>query len=117
MSVMTIRKTKINTLIKNLATTADEERAIWYGHVANITAYNLQYKENLTPDYDFDKKEWILAEDLVSELKSLMYNIYTNDGNCFLQQKWIDILQTIIDRDKAKTELAEGQILVSSLVK
>ena len=84
-----------------LATTPSEERAIWYGHVANITAYNLQYEENLTPDYDFDtfaSKE-DLSGDLVGELSSLMYNIYTNDGNCFLQQKWIDLLQGMIDRD------------------
>lgn len=120
MSVMTISKAEINTMMKELAKTPDEERAIWYGYVANITAFNLQYQENVELDYDF---ETVLAKNdsrrEYMSLGSLMYNIYTNDGNCFLQQKWIERIEIIIDREKRKLEDAKGenQILVSSMFK
>ena len=101
MSVMIISKPEINTLMEELAINETEERAIWYGHVANLTAYNLQYEETETPDYDF---KTVLSKNdsrrKYMSLSSLLYNIYTNDGNCFLQQKWIDVLETIIDRTK-----------------
>tara|TARA_R110000824_G_scaffold267719_1_gene456528 strand:+ start:347 stop:769 length:423 start_codon:yes stop_codon:yes gene_type:complete len=117
---MTISKAEINTMMKELAKTPDEERAIWYGYVANITAFNLQYQENVELDYDF---ETVLAKNdsrrEYMSLGSLMYNIYTNDGNCFLQQKWIERIEIIIDREKRKLEDAKGenQIKISSLFK
>ena len=51
------------------------------------------------------------------ELKSLKYNIYTNDGNCFVQQKWIDLMQGVIDRfeDKKTEVLNDNQILLSTM--
>ena len=101
MSVMIISKPEINTMIKELAINETEERAIWYGYVANVTCYNVQYKENVELDFQFDK--FLSKNDSRRQymsLSSLLYNVYTNDGNCFLQQKWIDIIQGIIERTK-----------------
>ena len=101
MSVMIIEKVEVNTMMNELAINDQEERAIWYAHVANVTAYNLQYEENVNVDFDFDS---VLKKNdsrrKYMSLSSLMYNIYTNDGNCFLQQKWIDQINGIIEREK-----------------
>jgi hypothetical protein len=101
MSVMIIEKVEVNTMMNELAINDQEERAIWYAYVANVTAYNLQYEENVEIDFDFDsvlKKNDSRREYM--SLSSLMYNIYTNDGNCFLQQKWIDLINGIMARNK-----------------
>lgn len=72
-------------------------RCLWYSWVANKTAYELQYRENIDipwSDSDCNKKvlDW---EEQLSLLSSLQYNIYTNDGNYFLADIWVKGLQTI----------------------
>lgn len=97
---MLIEKSRINAIVEMDGIQDDEARAIWYAYVGNVTAFNLQYEEKeeidfvwkTMPDFKMDKH---IA---LSELKSLRYNIYTNDGNCFVQQKWIDLMQGVIDR-------------------
>lgn len=74
-------------------------RSVWYGYIANTTAYNVQYQENaeinfkLEGDEDYDT----LGEGLC-KLDSLIYNCFTNDGNSFLQDKWMNVLTGIRDK-------------------
>ena len=101
MSVNLTMKETINAILEIEGVNEMEQRAIWYAYVGNVTAFNLQYEEKEEIDFDFDKKcPTIMANKNIAktELKSLMYNIYTNDGNCFVQQKWIDLMQGVIDR-------------------
>ena len=99
MSVNLTSKETVNAIMDLEGVNEMEQRAIWYAYVGNVTAFNLQYEENVEIDFDFDKKiENMHPHIALTELKSLMYNIYTNDGNCFVQQKWIDLMQGVIDR-------------------
>lgn len=106
MSVALFNRKRINSLDNKLATNDTESRAIWYGYVANLTAYNLQYRENIPIDYDTEELQtekgdyyYIKDEkDAYDTLCSLLYNIYTNDGNCFLEDRWVKVLTDIKDR-------------------
>lgn len=73
-------------------------RALWYGYIANITAWNVQYEENEQIDFsDFsDDLEFENLQEAISILDGLVYNIFTNNGTCFLQQKWLNLLDNII---------------------
>tara|TARA_R110002110_G_scaffold83540_12_gene216833 strand:+ start:644 stop:1081 length:438 start_codon:yes stop_codon:yes gene_type:complete len=76
------------------------QRGLWYGYIANKTAWEMQYQENT--DIDF-KAEEVKKEDaevldleyIKAEVSSLIYNIYTNDGNCFLQDDWVEVIKTV----------------------
>ena len=71
-------------------------RAIWYGYVANITAYNLQYKANEQINYDLESDKYFDSfQEGISTLKSLNYNIATNDGNIFLEDRWSNLLREV----------------------
>tara|TARA_R110001592_G_scaffold253005_1_gene515848 strand:+ start:507 stop:926 length:420 start_codon:yes stop_codon:yes gene_type:complete len=74
-------------------------RAIWYGFIANKTAYELQYQENTNIDFKEPLPKFINYnnEDINNSLGSLLYNIYTNDGNCFIQDDWLNIIVIIRD--------------------
>jgi hypothetical protein len=116
-------KSTINSIMEldnGLALNENEKRAIWYGYVGNVTCYNLQYEENIEIDFDWEIKFEMTEKEALSELNSLMYNIYTNDGNCFVQQKWIDLIKGVIERldDKKKMgflDLEKNQILLSQM--
>jgi|TARA_R110000737_G_C14596101_1_gene488338 hypothetical protein len=119
---MLISKNKINSIMEldnGLAMNEDEKRAIWYAYVGNITCYNLQYEENVEIDFDWKSQvDFIMDKHIaLSELKSLRYNIYTNDGNCFVQQKWIDLMEGVINRfeDKKTEALNDNQVLLSQM--
>jgi len=96
-------------------------RALWYGYIANKTAYELQYRENIDIDFDSedDKTTDLTDQNIADELGSLMYNMYTNDGNCFLQDDWVNVIDTmsIYFKDKNKTVIPEGAIKISDLMK
>ena len=106
MSVALFSKKRINSLEDKLAKHESESRAIWYGYVANLTAYNLQYRENIPIDYDTeelltDTEDYYYIKDekdAYDTLCSLLYNIYTNDGNCFLEDRWVKVLNDIKKR-------------------
>ncbi len=99
MSVQLYTKQEINNFIKNEAQNTLEERAIWYGYIANITAYNVQYQENIQIDFEDET----LAEDMeYRTVGGLLYNCYTNAGNCFLANEWIKILEQIAERTKVE---------------
>lgn len=71
-------------------------RAVWYGYVANVTAFNVQYRENVEIDFNMEgEDDFSTLQDAVSTLGHLIYNCYTNDGNSFLQDKWMNVLSSI----------------------
>lgn len=79
-------------------------RAIWYAYVANITAFNVQYKGNYPIDFDMDTdtntEEFDTLEEAISCLKGLMYNTATNDGNVFLMDMWTKFLRSFYGQSK-----------------
>jgi hypothetical protein len=71
-------------------------RAIWYGYVANRTAYNLQYQRNEQIDFDYESDDHFEnSNDAIYSLGSLLYNITTNDGNVFLADEWVNLLKLV----------------------
>ncbi len=75
------------------------QRAVWYGYVANRTAYNLQYRQNELINFNIDKydlgQEFKTLQEAIDVLGSLVYNIATNDGNVFLSDQWSNLLTNI----------------------
>jgi hypothetical protein len=71
-------------------------RAVWYGYIANITAYNVQYKENNQINFNMESsKKFKNFQDAIQLLGSLLYNVSTNDGNIFLMDGWYNALTSI----------------------
>lgn len=71
-------------------------RAVWYGYIANVTAYNVQYQENEQIDFDLEGEEdYDTLNEAINILDHLIYNSFTNDGNSFLMDKWMNVLQAI----------------------
>lgn len=119
MSVNLTSKETVNAIMDLEGVNEMEQRAIWYAYVGNVTAFNLQYEENEKIDFDFDKKypNEMHPHIALTELKSLMYNIYTNDGNCFVQQKWIDLMQGVINRfENVRNEKRKNEDILLSQV-
>lgn len=81
-------------------------RAIWYGYVANVTAYNLQYQRNEKINYDLEGYEYYdTFQEGVNNLRSLNYNIATNDGNIFLEDRWVNLLRDIVKKFYVEQEV------------
>ena len=78
------------------------QRAVWYGYIANVTAFNVQYKENYAIDYSDsnDVSEFDTMQDAMYELSGLIYNVYTNAGNYFLNTDYLNLLIAIRDKFK-----------------
>lgn len=84
---------------------------LWYCHVANVTAYNLQYRENVPIDFEFefdDNAKSFFDEylnpilpsigensDYYHRFGSLLYNVATNDGNVFMPKKYLCLAEAI----------------------
>ena len=74
-------------------------RAVWYGYIANVTAYNVQYQENEPINFELDGEEdFDTLKEAIDSLSSLIYNCFTNDGNSFLQDAWMNVLVQIRDK-------------------
>ena len=78
-------------------------RMLWYMYVANRTAYNLQYKENEKIEFahtltSFFEEEVIEVDFkwAIDRLGSLRYNCYTNDGNYFIADGWLDTAEMLL---------------------
>jgi len=97
MSVFIYNKQEINKLI-NEQTNEDDQRAIWYAYIANVTAFNVQYCENVKIDFE---DETIDYESGIN-IGSLIYNCYTNAGNCFLEDRWMKKLQKLSEQEKVE---------------
>lgn len=84
-------------------------RMLWYALVSNKLAYALQYHErvNLEDIYVLYKSTHPMActpKQLFHELGHLIYNVATNDGNKFIEQKWYEPLEAIYNT-LARTEM------------
>ena len=68
-------------------------RMLWYYYVANQIAYSLTYESN--PDIfnrslDFEYDDKITKSQVGALMRSLNYNIMTNDGNYFIADGWVE---------------------------
>lgn len=81
-------------------------RALWYGYIANITAWNVQYGENELIDFsDFsDTVEFEDVQEAIDLVGYLLYNVYTNNGTRFLQDSWSNVLGGIKSEFEIKQE-------------
>ena len=73
-------------------------RVMWYLYVANVTAYSLQYQEQtpiFTKEVAADKYKPMAFDEAAAGYGSLMYNIFTNDGNYFLGEPWYSYAEAI----------------------
>ena len=87
-------------------------RAVYYGYVANRTAYNVQYRENEPLSFELEGEEdFDTLGEAVYLLSSLVYNCYTNDGNCFLQDAWMNVLQKINKTFEAEAKKHRDEFL------
>ena len=81
-------------------------RAVWYGYIANTTAYNVQYQENEPINFNLEGEEdFDTLQEAVDSLSSLIYNCFTNDGNSFLQDAWMKVLTQIRDEFYEEVEV------------
>jgi hypothetical protein len=88
-------------------------RMVWYLYCANITAYNVNYQENVPIFNEQTKNDEYLDKDLsfakaISRLGSLIYNCYTNAGNYFIADGWIDSAIAIRKAFDKTDEYAKG---------
>jgi hypothetical protein len=73
-------------------------RLMWYLHVANGTAYSLQYQEEIqifSKEVAADKYKPMAFDDAAAGYANLIYNIFTNDGNYFLGEPWYSYAEKI----------------------
>ena len=79
-------------------------RLFWYLHVANATAYGLQYQEAIDIDRTDlpDNPHFIGLKELIEQLDHLDYNLSTNDGNRFIHRDWEDLFFKILESLKDK---------------
>ena len=73
-------------------------RLMWYLYVANGTAYSLQYQEDVqifSKEVAADKYKPMAFDDAAAGYASLIYNIFTNDGNYFLGEPWYSYAEKI----------------------
>tara|TARA_R110000751_G_scaffold53310_5_gene115568 strand:- start:401 stop:814 length:414 start_codon:yes stop_codon:yes gene_type:complete len=81
-------------------------RMVWYMYVGNVTAYNLQYRENQMIDFkEYDVKVDEDIEESLNKLGGLLYNVYTNDGNFFVDKQWLDSADDIKKKLNCTKEL------------
>tara|TARA_Y100000592_G_C5400196_1_gene282706 strand:- start:445 stop:858 length:414 start_codon:yes stop_codon:yes gene_type:complete len=87
-------------------------RMLWYMYVANITAYNLQYRENNNINFDeVEVNEDIDLLKTMQNLGSLLYNVTTNDGNSFIENEWLQTARLIYN--KFHPEIIKNEKIIS----
>jgi len=82
-------------------------RMMWYLYIANQICFSLQYQEQ--PKFDFDDSniknlKSISESELLKRLKSIRYNIITNDGNKFIEEKWCKPFDLILNKLKEEIQ-------------
>ena len=76
-------------------------RLFWYLWVANKTAFALQYEEE--PGFFIDVIESkvspkpCMLKELRGKIRSLNYNLFTNDGHYFVAEEWYELFDDIIE--------------------
>jgi len=73
------------------------DRCFWYLYVSNNIAYALQYREKLDlfSEESNPKHKHFSNKDLLKKLRSLEYNINTNDGHKFIEPTFWDFYEWI----------------------
>ncbi|MBN1347176.1 MAG: hypothetical protein JXQ73_31075 [Phycisphaerae bacterium] len=78
------------------------DRLRWYCQVANCVAWAVQYRKE--PDLFGDIDEPAQVTERLAETQRLRqyigrirYNLATNDGNVFLEEKWRGLLDDLAD--------------------
>ena len=77
---------KLANSLSNFSKTKDMGKVVWYLFVSNVTAYNLQYKEDAIIDFEeFEKcdETYDNIQDAIDKFYSLHYNAFSNAGNSF----------------------------------
>ena len=73
-------------------------------HIANQVAYSINYidgRDNFIVEVMEIKNLGVFPiETLLKELKSLRYNLYTNNGNCFAGEEDMELLDELIETTK-----------------
>lgn len=88
-------------------TSEETQRKIWYAYISNVTAYNVNYRENTPIDFKGWEENEAKFEDMnkaIDELAHLLYNAYTNAGNSFAPA---GVLDELYDMVKAHRETQE----------
>lgn len=81
-------------------------RAVWYGYIANVTAYNVQYQDNQQINFNIQGEDVFESlSEAIDALGSLLYNVATNDGNIFLMDDWYNVLSKINNKFVVKEEV------------
>ena len=81
-------------------------RAVWYGYIANVTAYNVQYQDNQQINFNIRCEDvYESLSDAIDALGSLLYNVSTNDGNVFLMDDWYNVLSKINNKFVVEKEV------------
>jgi ACT domain-containing protein len=81
-------------------------RAVWYGYIANVTAYNVQYQDNQQINFNIECEDVFESlSDAIDALGSLLYNVATNDGNIFLMDDWYNVLSKINNKFVVEEEV------------
>jgi ACT domain-containing protein len=81
-------------------------RAVWYGYIANVTSYNVQYQDNQQINFNIECEDVFESlSDAIDALGSLLYNVATNDGNIFLMDDWYNVLSKINNKFVVEEEV------------
>lgn len=81
-------------------------RAVWYGYIANVTAYNVQYQDNQQINFNIECEDVFESlSEAIDALGSLLYNVATNDGNIFLMDDWYNVLSKINNKFVVEEEV------------
>lgn len=98
------------------------ERLFWYCWQANKIAYVLNYpdeKDNVKIgewDEDLKPKDFHISDQqLLDDLSHFRYNLFTNDGNIFLADEWLEALDSIIGSLKDRIIKNTSKLLQSHL--
>ena len=81
------------------------QRLMWYMYVSNCIAYSLNYQEEpgfFAPEESTTTQRITHNVTLLKEMEHLQYNIYTNDGNCFVEPDFYKLYQDIINDIKSR---------------
>jgi len=76
----------------------DVQRQIWYAYISNVTAYNVQYRENAQIDFkgwEANEEKFENIHEAIEALGGLLYNAYTNAGNSFAPEGVLQALAAL----------------------
>ena len=106
MSVVLFKGNEAAKIAENF-TSEDTQRKIWYAYIANVTAYNVQYRENQPIDFkswEDNTEKFETIHEAIDALGHLCYNAYTNAGNCFAPEGVVESLYDMVQLHRERTD-------------